>query len=122
MLYADLEAYIRVFRPMLLRGNAAASDYLFVSGRPGSGNGPWEGLNRRFEPLTEQFLMQCPGVGPQAMRHIVATAIIKASGEFNTAALVLHDEEETIKRAYAHLRPEDGHTRYRKLFPGIFKG
>ncbi len=120
--YGDIESYLRAFRPMLLRGDASASDYLFVSSKACNGNGPWDHLNRRIESLTAKFLMQCPGVGPQAVRHIVATAIVKAAGEYNTAALVLHDEEETVKTAYAHLLPEDGHARYRKLFPDVFKG
>ena len=121
-IYRDIQAYLQVFRPMLLRGKASATDYVFVSSKPGTEGAPWEKLNRRVEALTGKFLMQCAGVGPQAVRHIVATAIVKASGEYNTAALVLHDEEETVKKAYAHLLPEDGHTRYRKLFPEIFEG
>ena len=107
---------------MLLRRTVPESDYVFVSGRPGTENIPWDRLNRRVEALTAKFLMQCAGVGPQALRHIVATAIVKVTGQFNTAALVLHDEEETVKKTYAHLVAEDGHVRYRKLFPEVFDG
>ena len=118
---SDIEAYLKIFRPMLLKGRATATDLLFVSTRKGYQNDPWGGLNRHVESLTARFLMQCPGVGPQAIRHIIATAIVKSTGEYTTAALVLHDKEDTIKKNYAHLCSEDGHTRYRKLFPEIFK-
>jgi integrase len=66
--------------------------------------------------------MRCPGVGPHTIRHLIATAIIKKTGEFNTAALVLHDREETVRKHYAHLLTEDGNTRYRSLFPSLFTG
>ncbi|OYW17062.1 MAG: hypothetical protein B7Z52_07370 [Burkholderiales bacterium 12-64-5] len=120
-IYRDLEVYLGVFRPMLLKGNSKATDYLFVSTTGGTNNQPWKSLNRHVQTLTAQHLMQCPGAGPQVIRHIVATSIVKATGEYSTAALVLHDEEETVRKAYAHLCIEDGHTKFRKLFPEIFK-
>jgi hypothetical protein len=119
-IYRDLEAYLKIYRPMLLRGNQSATNLLFVTTKRGLTNLPWSSMNRRFETLTKRYLMRCPGVGPQAFRHIVTTGIVKKSGEFSTAALVLHDEEETVRKNYAHLVSEDGHTRYRKMFSGMF--
>jgi transcriptional regulator with XRE-family HTH domain len=120
-IYRDIEAYLETFRPMLLNGKTAATDLLFVSSESGIKNQPWQSLNRHVETLTRKYLMQCPGVGPHVVRHLVATGIIKKTGEYSTAALVLHDEEDTIKKSYSHLCSEDGHTRFRKLFPEIFE-
>lgn len=121
-IHRDIEAYLQVFRPMILGGRTAATDLIFVTKKSGPINVPWPSLNRHIGTLTARYLMQCPGVGPHAIRHIIATAIVKATGQFNTAALVLHDKEETVRKAYAHLCSEDGHGRYRKLFPEIFEG
>lgn len=106
-----------------LRTSQTAATYiLFVSRKSGLKNQPWQSLNRRVEALTAKHVMNCPGVGPHVIRHIVATAIVKITGEYSTAALVLHDKEETVKKAYSHLCSEDGHARYRGLFPEVFKG
>ena len=121
-IYRDLEAYLTHFRPMLLNGNTSVTDLLFVTQERGPKNLPWHSLNRRIEALTKRYLMRCPGVGPHTIRHLIATAIIKKTGEFNTAALVLHDREETVRKHYAHLLTEDGNTRYRSLFPSLFTG
>src|SRR5690606_29694344 len=82
------------------------STSVFVSHKcPGS---VWKGLNRRFETLTRRYLHGCPGVGPHSFRHIVATAVIKRTGSFTAAALILHDREETVRAHYAHLVGTDG--------------
>lgn len=42
-------------------------------------------------------------------RHIVATAILKASGgDFKTAALVLYDRVATVEKHYAFLTANEG--------------
>lgn len=102
--WPDIVEYLKHYRPMLLR---ASTDRVFVSEDSG---GPFNqtGLRRRFEYLTERYLHGCPGVGPHAMRHIVATAILKASpNDWATAAWALHDREETVKKHYAHLARND---------------
>lgn len=119
-IYRDLESYLKIYRSMLLNGNSSVTDLLFVSKKRGANNLPWKSINRRIETLTKKYLMRCPGVGPHAIRHIVATSIVKKSGEFSTAALVLHDNEETVRKNYAHLLSEDGHARYRQMFPNMF--
>ena len=45
-----------------------------------------------------------PGFNPQAVRHVVATATIKASGSYEDAALLLWDSPTTVRRAYAHVK------------------
>jgi hypothetical protein len=83
----------------------ASSDLVFVcpSGRPG----PWEGLNRRFFWITRRYFVGTPGFGTQAMRHIVATAIIKKSGSIVRAAKALHDRPETVEKHYGFLMNDD---------------
>lgn len=119
-IHRDIEAYLEVFRPMLL-GDPNATNLLFVSSKKATSLEPWQSLNRHVEALTAKYLMMCPGVGPHAIRHIIATAIVKTSGQYSTAALVLHDREETIRKNYSHLVSQDGHVRFRKMFPEIFR-
>ena len=78
-------------------------------------------MNRRVFILTAKYLWGCPGVGPHAFRHIVATAILKNSlNDWQTAALVLHDRVETVQKHYAHLRSSDGARRMHDIFEKTF--
>lgn len=99
----DLETYLRVYRPLLAD---TTNPYLLVSSA--SPAGPMHGLNRRFEALSRRYFAQCPGVGPHAMRHIVATTILKMHpNAWAAAAYVLHDQEETVRKHYSHLCGDD---------------
>ncbi|QJW85192.1 hypothetical protein HK414_22480 [Ramlibacter terrae] len=101
--WKDLEIYLKSYRPLLADPN---NPYLFVSGD--SSGGPMYSLNRQFAAITRRYFRDCPGVGPHVMRHPVATAILKAHpNAWGAAAYVLHDREETVRKAYAHLRGED---------------
>jgi integrase len=71
-------------------------------------------LEHAFRNATRRFVKGCKGFGPHAVRHIVATDYIKNNESgWQTAADVLHDTIETIRKAYAFLRAEDGHKFYR---------
>lgn len=100
---ADIERYLSTYRPILA---SASNPYLFVSSeRP---DGPMYGLRRRFEVLSRRYIAECPGAGPHAMRHIVATSILKQRpNDWAAAAWALHDREETVRKHYAHLRSND---------------
>jgi hypothetical protein len=52
--------------------------------------------------LGEKYCM--PGFGPHAVRHIVATGTIKATGSYEDAALLLWDAVQTVRKAYAHIK------------------
>ncbi len=105
--WADIERYLRDYRPML---DAGDSPYVFVSSRRGDGPLPMRGLRRRFEILTRRYLSGCAGVGPHAIRHIVATSILKQRpNDWAAAAWALHDLEETVRTHYAHLASDDAH-------------
>ena len=115
--WADIEEYIKHYRPVLLK---QATDRFFVSEISG---GPFSqhGLARRFATLTKRYLSGCPGVGPHAMRHIVATSILKASpNDWHAAAWALHDREETVRAHYAHLAQHDAAQWLSKSFEGPF--
>jgi integrase len=97
------------------------SDYVFLAGSHGSTVRdpalPWTDLSRRVEHLTAKYLWRCAGIGTHAFRHLVATAIIKASdlSDFKTAALVLNDRMSTVEKNYAHLRSSEGANRMTEL-------
>lgn len=115
--WSDIDEYLKHYRPMLLK---IATDRFFISESSG---GPFaqQGLARRFEKMTREHLQGCPGVGPHAMRHIVATSILKASpNDWNAAAWALHDHEETVKAHYAHLAQHDAAQWLEKSFGGPF--
>jgi hypothetical protein len=121
--WQDLERYLKL-RPRLLNG---PSDYVFI----GAGRGPratlskkpWEDLSRTIEDLTRKYLWRCPGIGTQAFRHLVATAIIKASknSDYKTAALVLNDRLSTVEKNYAHLKSSDGARRMDELLGDVLR-
>lgn len=116
--WSDLERYVKVYRPRLLRCD---SDYVFLAGLHRSSvrdpSLPWAELSRRIQHLTAKYLWRCAGIGTQAFRHLVATAIIKASdlSDFKTAALVLNDRMSTVEKNYAHLRSSEAANRMSEL-------
>jgi integrase len=99
-----IEVYLRDYRPILLSGSQ--NDRVFVSHRTPAGE--WKTLNKQIAVLTGRYLHGCPGTGPHAFRHLMATAIIKKTGSYSFAAIALHDEEETVRRFYGHLGGDDG--------------
>jgi integrase len=114
-----LERYLKRFRPML--PFAAELPYVFLSAEQAGDPRPWGRMNRHVESLTRRYLRQCPGVGPHAFRHIVATAILKASpNDWATAAMVLHDREDTVRQHYAHLASADGGRRMQSILASSF--
>ncbi|MFM0033689.1 hypothetical protein [Paraburkholderia strydomiana] len=108
--WRDLERYLNVYRPML--PDADKVDYVFLSStdeKPAGYIGTWKSLNRRIFFLTRRYLWDCPGIGAHGFRYIIGTATLKrAPGAWDAAAAVLHDEVETVKAHYAHLRSCDG--------------
>lgn len=83
--------------------------------------GVWHSLHRRVFYLTRRYLWNCPGVGSHAFRHIIPTSILKAHPEeWETAAWVLHDLVETVKKNYAHLKSSDGAERMYTLLGSTF--
>lgn len=98
-----IDRYLRDYLPKLSRG---VTDRIFVQTiHP---ERQWMCLNDTFRKLTRRYFVNSPGFGPHAMRHIVATALVKLHGSFTAAAKVLHDFEETVRKHYGHLIGDDG--------------
>ena len=98
-----IDKYLRDYAPRLSRGLTAR---IFVGTvRPEL---EWVGLNDAFCRLTKRYFVDSRGFGPHAMRHIVATALVKRHGSFTAAAKVLHDYEDTVRKHYGHLVGDDG--------------
>lgn len=108
----DIEQYLKYYRPLITSTN---NPYLFTSSKNNDTRMMY-GLNRRVENLTRKYVWRCPGFGPHGFRHIVATSILKMSpNDWQTAALVLHDREDTVRAHYAHLRSNDGAVRQSEI-------
>ena len=113
-----IEHYFKEVRPVL----GASGSQVFISG---GGVRGVKGRNTRVLGVamlarTRQFIPGCPGFGPHAFRHIVATDYIKNNPNgFQVAADVLHDKLETVLRHYAHLKAADGHRHYQLYLQGV---
>lgn len=96
-----LERYLSEGRPALLKGKE--SSFLFV-GQKNSPNEPLHSLGVRMQLITSRYLPNCPGFRAQAVRHLVATAWLKAHPRsYVQAALMLGDSLSTVLRVYGHL-------------------
>ncbi|MFM0543737.1 hypothetical protein PQR29_03320 [Paraburkholderia strydomiana] len=120
--WRDMERYLNVYRPMLPDANKV--DYVFLSSMEEKQSGYigiWKSLNRRIFYLTRRYLWDCPGIGAHGFRYIIGTATLKrAPGAWDAAAAVLHDEVETVKAHYAHIRSCDGGTFVHTLLDAAF--
>ncbi|QZO00533.1 hypothetical protein [Chenggangzhangella methanolivorans] len=66
-------------------------------------------ITRRFlayNPLTKSGVKGVRPFGPHPFRHILATAVLKATGDKQTAADAIHDAVDTIER-YVRYLPSD---------------
>lgn len=117
--WRDIEKYINVYRPMLLR---TPTDLVFLTQLcKRKEHYPWIDLGAHVFTLTGRYMARCQGIGPHAFRHLVATAILKADGgDFKTAAQVLNDRMHTVERHYAALRSGDGAMKMAELLESSF--
>ncbi|BCQ24719.1 site-specific integrase [Caballeronia sp. NK8] len=122
VVWGDIERYLNVYRPML--PDADKVDFVFLSSTDEKQEGyvgVWKSLNRRVFYLTRRYLWDCPGIGTHGFRYIIGTATLKkAPGAWDAAAAVLHDEVDTVKAHYAHLRPSDSGSFVHMLLDSAF--
>ncbi|MCX4177373.1 MULTISPECIES: helix-turn-helix domain-containing protein [Paraburkholderia] len=122
VVWGDIERYLHVYRPML--PDADKVDFVFLSTSEEQSEGyvgVWKSMNKRIFFLTHRYLWDCPGIGAHGFRYIIGTATLKkAPGAWDAAAAVLHDEVDTVKAHYAHLRPSDGGNFVHKLLDSAF--
>ncbi|SIT39487.1 conserved hypothetical protein [Paraburkholderia piptadeniae] len=104
-----IDEYLVEFRPRLLKEHPRCAS-LF----PGKNGRIWtKGLSKQVAKVTRRLVPETPGIGPHAVRHLVATDWLrKHPNDFLTAAQLLHDKLETVLRAYAHLRQDDAFNRF----------
>lgn len=104
-----LNAYLDEYRSTILNGHS--SRYLFVSSR--QSDYPWQDMKGRISKLTKKYIPGCPGFGPHAIRHLVATNWLKRHpGDFLTVAELLNDSLATVLTSYAHLKRDDSFSKY----------
>jgi len=122
-----LDEYINHCRPLLIeswrekkRGTDQAVDegFLFVTGPGGKSQGLSHNSASKllvdfshehlvYNPITKTGI---PGVEPfreHAVRHIVATHVLKKTGSFRAAADAIQDTEETARRHYTRYLPSE---------------
>jgi integrase len=122
--WQDIERYLFKHRQVLLR---VATDLVFLTKkggpvREGQAHLPWKDLSRRVSELTRRHLWKSDGIGCHSFRHIVGTSIVKAgNGDFATAAAVLNDRAETVRKHYGRFNGKDGSARMNELLGKSFK-
>ncbi len=118
-LWPMIDEYLRSHRPHLM--GASDCDYVFRPNprraspgsklpdprapmRPGS-------LSNIVRIASQMHLPEGLGFSAHHIRHIIATHLIKVDPDkgWARAAYALHDQEETIHRAYGHLRVSETH-------------
>lgn len=116
--YKTISMYLKRYRPLL---PGAESVFVFVGSRK-TPLEPLEHLSSIVRMLTKRYLPECPeGIGPHVFRHFLATAILKARpGAWEDAAAALHDEIDTVKKNYAHLKGQDNGNRVLDMFASTF--
>lgn len=103
-----LEAYLEEYRNTILGKNESL--YLFVSSRPLN---VWGGMASHIRKLMKRYIKGCPGFGPQAFRHLVATDwLTNHPNDYLIAAELLNDRLETVILNYAHLKRDKSFLRY----------
>jgi hypothetical protein len=102
-LVPQLEEYLNVWRPILLRKASHPCLYVFPST-----NGTCYRVST-FHRVTSQPVYRYTGKHwhPHIVRSVWATEWIRNGGDFYTAAIMLNDTLETLIANYAHLRDEN---------------
>lgn len=122
--WPEIERYLFKHRQTLLRSETDLVFLTKVGGpvRQEHAHMPWRDLSRRVYELTSRHLWRSDGIGSHAFRHVVGTSIVKAGdGDFATAAAVLNDRLETVKKHYGRFNGQDGSTRMNELLGKSFR-
>jgi|GEM_PF-7004892 len=118
----DIDEYLAVWRPLL--AGAGECQYVFrpalnksIAGRKSSAKDRIENavkpitvnyFSRIINSASRRFVPDCPGFGPHAARHFVATEWLKFNpSAYAVAATILHDSEKMAKESYSWVTPND---------------
>lgn len=128
-LYAWLEEYVNVFRPILLGGGE--SDVFFFNTAAKPVTSPQE-FHAMYSRLTRMYFAHnpylgrgVPGVkphGPHAVRDMLATFIIQLTGSYELAAYILTDSEQTVREHYTRFLPKDKTRLVDWFINGVWRG
>ena len=114
-LYAMLDYYVTTSRPFLLNGNK--HDFLLVT--HGGTAYDHSGFNKGYKSITEKHFAYNPHTGtgmkglmphsPHAVRHVMVTHVVKATGRFDLGGAAIQDSEDAARKSYARFLPTDVH-------------
>ncbi len=124
-LYDRLETYVTQSRPYMLAGRK--SKKFFVAHKMNDFN--TMGLSENYHRITQYYFLKNPELvskdpslnpgeaeevepplmvhGPHAVRHVIATHIVKTTGNLSLAAWAIQDSVKTIEKYYARFFPRD---------------
>lgn len=113
-LYAMLDRYVNKSRRYMLRGRR--SDAFFVTDGGGNFTERYAGMN--YRRLTGTYFiynadLDIGGVveamphGMHAVRNVIATHIVRVTGDLHLAAWAIQDQVRTVERHYARFIPKD---------------
>lgn len=103
-----LEDYVKNVRPHLL-GSAQDNGRFFLA----YGGRRMSGISHRISQLTKRLIPGSGGVGPHAMRHIVATDwLTHHPDDYLTVAELLNDSLAVVLQEYAHLKKDKAFSKY----------
>lgn len=103
-----IDDYVKHIRPRLL-GSAQDNGRFFLS----YGGKRFSGISRRVRQLTKRLMPGCGGIGPHAVRHIVATDwLTHHPDDYLTVAELLNDSLSVVIHEYAHLKKDSAFSRY----------
>ncbi len=116
-LWPLIEEYLFKARPVLMRNGNVETDCVFLSKdgavlKDGRLSHVVFSLTARFGG----FNVKSVGIRMHAFRHLIATGWLKEHRyDYYTVAKILHDELETVMKAYAHEEPDDVLVVYNKV-------
>jgi len=110
-----ISEYVHEYRPRLTR-NSPNSAWAF----PSNSGTMWKGLSRHVAQVTKRLVIETPGFGTHAFRHLVASDYLrKHPNDYLTVAVLLNDKLETVLSAYAHLRQDESFVKYERHIQDI---
>lgn len=103
-----IDDYVKHVRPLLL-GSAPDNGRFFLA----YGGKRFAGISNRLRRLTRRLMPGCGGIGPHAVRHIVATDWLTHHPEdYLTVAELLNDSLAVVIQEYSHLKKDSAFSRY----------
>jgi hypothetical protein len=119
-LYSHIDAYLRRHRAVLLGGFGEASTFFVRTMRTPLVSPSYDGnaFNREWNDIIRRFGVYNPYTGhgaiegllphgPNSVRDVIATHMLKQSASFELAAFAIQDNPETIKAHYGRFLPEE---------------